>query len=142
MSGLWIKVCTVNLIEFNAFSRVTFIETPKGFKEFILGKINEISSSAKVKWILVQLEFSFKLPTNAIRPITPVTLASRLNKIYLHLTSCCFSLGLESPCQRATPSASTMQKFTLKDLKTYKNPVVIPLTYTENYQRKTCEQLT
>lgn len=35
MSGLWIKVCSANLIDFNAFSRVIFTETPKGFKEFI-----------------------------------------------------------------------------------------------------------
>lgn len=45
MLGLWIKVCAANLIDFNAFSRVIFTETPKGFEELILGKINEISCS-------------------------------------------------------------------------------------------------
>lgn len=95
LSSLQLKVCRTNLIDFNAFSRVIFTETTKDFKELILGKVSEISCSDKVKWILVQLEFSFKLPMNAIRPIIPVTLASRLSKMYLRLTYCYFSFGLE-----------------------------------------------
>lgn len=38
MSGLWREVCTANLIDFNAFSRVIFRETPKGFKELFWAK--------------------------------------------------------------------------------------------------------
>lgn len=142
LSSLQVRVCSTNLIDFNAFSRVIFIETTRDFRELILGKISEISCSVKVKWILVQLEFSFKLPMNVIRPIIPVTLASRLSKIYLRLIYCYFSLGLECPFQRTTLSASITQKFILKDLKTCKNHVVIPLICTESYQRKTCVQLT
>lgn len=35
LSSLQIKVCSTNLIDFNAFSRVIFIETTKDFKELI-----------------------------------------------------------------------------------------------------------
>lgn len=47
LSGLQVKVCSTNLIDFNAFSRVIFIGTTKDFKELILGKISEISCSDK-----------------------------------------------------------------------------------------------